>query len=457
MMKKLNLSKRDCERVTEKFNSYIQNPQLMLDEVGPDVLDQVKSGVDEFYKTFENPLSEDDIRQKLSQTIAQMTLAEQYTYLGNLMVAMTASANGMLFGEDWDETVKRYETMNEKVSSDQAMTDEELRREIGQMLDMIPKETDAVALLFMTTPLHEEFEKLCQDADAKEVKALVMNSRDNAIAYSMAIYELVAEGELDQYKDYRPKQLGLVVTAALEMDAAMKTQSWNVAKDVVSKILRTVFQLFLTSPGLLLGGAAMMFLTLSGLSNLVLLVIGSVIVYNISVYAKMIRKSLSGLNEGVDHFVDKTLDAVRQTYDSVKTWAQSTIMPSVHTFVKKTTDFVIDHLFVPVVSVFKTFMSHVEALKNRVFERVDASVHREPRENDADSTADVDSDDEEEELRRILDEFEQEMAARKKREVSSEESVPDEEEPCDEEELYDEEEASSDEIDADGEQNDLSV
>lgn len=331
------------ENALQELNTHFENAE--------EILHELEIGVDNFYQLYETDDTAESLRQKLENNMIYMTPTQRYSYLANIIVAMTHACGTLFEGEEWNVTLKTHEqTLSALELGLITEESEQVQTEAEEMMAMICDGVEQFSLLFLQNPDFERLHDACMTEDLSKVEALASNTRQASVNMAAALYILHKEGKLPSLGDdeITAQDMGTMSATLLEIDAAQKTGSWETAKEIAQKAIRVATTLLISSPALLTGGAILTLVAaLTHFSILWLLISTAILTINIRVYFKALGNQLEGIFQTGAKYVNTTLDKSHEVYQNVSDWTQKNIMPKAYAYWKRLRKFTVDHILVP--------------------------------------------------------------------------------------------------------------
>ena len=108
------------------------------------VKQSIVDGVDKFYTLYSKDVDEKTIRDMLAQNMKGMSKVKQYSYLSNLLVALTHVCGNIIEGEKWGKLLEEHSVILKAIEMGLMEEDgEEVQTGIDDMLDLVTSNIDA--------------------------------------------------------------------------------------------------------------------------------------------------------------------------------------------------------------------------------------------------------------------------------------------------------------------------
>lgn len=353
----IRLTKKESEKCKELFNKLCDSDTQLDQELtarfenADEIRQQIESGVDDFYQLYKEDVSKETIQKKIEENMSSMSNREKYSYLANLMVAITHICGNVFEGSKWNETLKDHEIVLSAV--DLGFVDEESEKilnGIEEMKGMIAENIESFAVLFVDSPDFEELQDACMNESPEQVQAIAMNTREAAVNMAAAIYILQEDDELSSLKEvqYTPHDVGVMSASLLEIDAAQKSGSLEFAKKVFSKASRTAVTLLVASPAIIAGVSMFGIIALlTNFASIWLLVSGVILGINLHAHIKRLEEHMEPVFKVGAKILNTTLDKVKPIYHKISNWIQNTIVPAALPVWQRCRDFTVKRILVP--------------------------------------------------------------------------------------------------------------
>lgn len=360
-MKNLKLLKTEMTACKNLFEKIVADPALLDRKLKELNLDPAKTrgelaqGVDEFYGVYAGEVNADTIKAKIAEATASMPPLQQYTYYANLLTAIS-HIGGKVFNDGaWTKCLEDHQNILTAIDLGLIGEDDlHITAGIETMQALVAENLDAFAVLFVEDPAMAELQESCITGDPAKVKAVALNTRELAIDMAAAVYVMQESGELKSLGDtrYSARDIGIMSATILEVDAAKKTGSLDVAKKVLAKASKTALALIVAAPGALVAGIATIgiisnFVSLSGLA---LLIGGIATAINMSVGFDAVYAKLNPIFAKGAKLLETTLDKVKPLYSKVSDWVQNTVIPAALPAWEKCRTFTYEKIMVPAVA-----------------------------------------------------------------------------------------------------------
>lgn len=217
-------------------------------ENGEEIYSEIARGVDEFYTMYQESVTSDDIRAKLTASIEGLPPAKQLLYLTNVLIAVSYTGSTLYMNDAWNDRIEACKTILEAVEAGKIDETEIPADTIPELMDHICDHVESSAVLFVGSPIYENLMNACDESSPEEMESIAANTREASIAMASAIYTLHARGHLDSLKDQQytsPYGLGVLTACTLEIDAAAKTGVWEKIKPVLIKASKIALTLII--------------------------------------------------------------------------------------------------------------------------------------------------------------------------------------------------------------------
>lgn len=313
---------------------------------------ELEAGVEDFYAVYSKPVDQKEIRKLLEKNMEGMKKEKQYAYLSNVMVAQLHMCGNILEGRGWNEEIEEHATVLKGLELGFLDgQDEKIQSGIEKMLEMISENMDAASVLFIGEEPYQELFKACLEEEPKEIAALAANTKAGAVNMAAALYILQEQGELPSLKGTKipPREMGIMASSLVEIDAAHKTGSMEKAKEMISKAARTAVVLLATSPDLWKDMAFVSFLGLLMNFNLLwILVAGAILWINVKARHKRMEEELEPLFNKGEKIANVCLDQVQKISGKIREWIQTDVLKSAIKVWKRCYDFAFNVILIPV-------------------------------------------------------------------------------------------------------------
>ncbi len=358
-MKKLD--KEEIAKV-EKLYSRLCTSTDMLDgelekqfkENAAQIKSSIEKGVDSFYALFQEEFNENTICGLIKQNMEGMSNVKKYSYLSNLILALTNVCGNILEGSEWKDVLEEHQAIL-KAAEIGLLTDEseEVKNGIDEMMGLITQNIKEFSVLFIDEPPYEELLKACMTEDASAVKALAANTRSSAVNMAAALYILQEQGVLTSLGQEKipPQEMGVMAASLMEIDAAHKSENWEKAKRIIEKAARSAMTLLVTSPDLMKNAAFFSLVAImSNFSILWMLISGTILFVNMRIHQSHAKNYLDPvLNTGAK-VLSVTLDKVYDISHKFTEWVQTVVVPSALPVWNRCVDFTVNRLLIPAAS-----------------------------------------------------------------------------------------------------------
>ncbi|MBR4025985.1 MAG: hypothetical protein IKJ01_00320 [Lachnospiraceae bacterium] len=362
MKKMLKFTQSEYIEVSKRFKKYCLSAEQMEADIvqcggnPEEVIESVKRGRDKFYHLYESDMTEKEIRQQLEQNMEQMDNYQKYSYLANVITAMTYVAGQEFENEEWKKQKEEYENISYAMKEGLLDMDSKIiQDDIEEMINLISEQVEQSSVLFIQNPCYEALQQVCKEEDMEKVQAVAMNTRENAVNMAVALYTLQKEGKLSslENEEISPEDFGIFASYSLEIDAVVKDVaeqgSWVFAKNAIQKASKVVATLLFSSPvvGAIAGGVFLAGLFLK-FAKVGVCVAGAIAVFNLYVHRKMIRQKLETRFHKKLRFVDATFGKLSEIYEKVRIWIDSIVIPSANSLWNRCYNFISTHIIKPI-------------------------------------------------------------------------------------------------------------
>ena len=360
-MKNLELTRKEMEACQELVVEIAAKPDLVQEKLralGKDpgaVCREIEDGVSDFYKLYEGEVNKETIQAMIQNAQKDMTPLQKYTYLANLMTAITHIEGRVFDDPAWEKCLEDHRNILSAI--EMGLIEEDglhVAEAVGEMQSLVSENIEEFAVLFVDNPDLAELQQACLTEGTDQVRAIAFNTRDMAVHTAEALYILQESGELPTLGDtrYPPKAMGILSATMLEMDAAQKTGSLETFKKVFQKAARVAVALLVASPGILMG------MTLLGLigfftnfATLWMIIGGFAIGMNLKAHYDVLKEKMQPVYAFGGKVLDVTLDKVKPLYAKLSSWIQNTVLPKVVHVWDKCRTFIQDRILIPAVGI----------------------------------------------------------------------------------------------------------
>lgn len=353
-----SLNEKDIAMVEKLYSRLCTSPDVLEDELEKQFKEDaarirsgIEKGVDNFYALFQKELDDNAICGLIRQNMEGMPNVKKYSYLSNLILALTNVCGNILEGSKWRDVLEEQQAII-KAAEIGLLTDEseEVKNGIEEMMGLITRNIKEFSVLFIDEPPYEELLRACMTEDASAVKALAANTRSSAVNMAAALYILQEQGALASLGKEKipPQEMGVMAASLMEIDAAHKSENWERAKEIIDKAARAAMTLLVTSPEILKNAAFFSLVAIiSNFSIFWMLISGSILFVNMRIHQYHAENYIdSVLNIGAK-ILPVTLDKVYDISHKFTEWVQTVVVPSAVPVWNRCVDFTVDRLLVP--------------------------------------------------------------------------------------------------------------
>lgn len=358
-MKKLN--KEEIAKVEKLYSRLCISTDMLEGELekqfkgnAAQIESSIENGVDSFYALFQKELNENTICGLMKQNMEGMSNIKKYSYLSNLILALTNVCGNILEGPEWKDVLEEHQAIL-KATDIGLLTDEseEVKNGIDEMMGLITRNIKEFSVLFIDEPPYEKLLNACMTEDASAVKALAANTRSSAVNMAAALYILQEQGVLTSLGKEKilPQDMGVMAASLMEIDAAHKSGNWEKAKGIIEKAARSAMTLLVTSPDLMKNAAFFSLIAIiSNFSILWMFISGSILFVNMRIHQNNAKNYLDPvLNTGAK-VLSVTLDKVYDISHKFTEWIQTEVVPSALPVWNRCVDFTVNRLLIPAAS-----------------------------------------------------------------------------------------------------------
>lgn len=384
-MKKL--TREEISTVEKLFSKLCVSPEALDQKLQKSLGDSweqtkkdIEDGVDRFYGLYAGNVNEEAVRKLLEKNMEGLSKEKQYSYLANVLLALTHLCGNVLEGDTWSKALEEHRIIMKAVDMGLMEKDEtDVQRGIEQMLQLIMGNVEACSVLLLGDPPYEKLFKACLTEEPSKIEALAVNTRSASVNMAAALYILQEEGKLPSLKDSRipAGDMGIMAASLMEIDAACKSGSWEKAKKVVEKAAKTVAILIITSPDLL---KDMMFFTLvsvmTNFSLLWMMVAGVILTINIRIRQNAASAHLEPVFATGARMLSEKLEQIRSVSGRFTEWVQTTVLSRAIPCWEKCRDFAVNSILIPAASFLIQAKNEVLQKAHIAVERVRAALER---------------------------------------------------------------------------------
>ena len=315
------------------------------------VKQSIVDGVDKFYTLYSKDGDEKTIRDMLAQNMKGMSKVKQYSYLSNLLVALTHVCGNIIEGEKWGKLLEEHSVILKAIEMGLMEEDgEEVQTGIDDMLDLVTSNIDACSVLFIGEPPYEKLFSACLTENPETVEALAVNTRSSAVNMAAALYILQERGELTSLGETKipPQEMGVMAASLMEIDAAHKSGSWDGAKTVIEKAAKTATILIVTSPDILKDTIFFAFVgLLTNFSVLWMLIAGAILAINVRIRHNTVKEHMEPVFKVGAKMMKVGLDMVQKISHKFSEWIETSLLSKALPVWKKCSDFAVNGILIP--------------------------------------------------------------------------------------------------------------
>lgn len=382
-----NLSKKEIDAVDKLYSALCASPdaldielKVLSNENAPQIKQDLVTGVDKFYSLYSKDVDEKTVRNLLEQNMKGMTKVKQYSYLSNILVALTHVCGNIIEGDKWSSALDEHRVILKAV--DMGLMDEdssEIQAGIDSMLGLISGNLEACSVLLIGEPPYEKLFSACLTEDPATIQSLAANTRSSAVNMAAALYILQERGELASLGDTKipPQDMGVMAASLLEIDAAHKSGSWDVAKKIVEKVSKTAMILLVTSPDLLKDAVFLAFVgLLTNFSTIWMLIGGAILAINIRIRHNVVTPHMEPIFKVGAKIMETGLDMVRKISHKFSEWIQTTVLFKAVPMWKKCSHFAVNEILIPAAAFLIKAKDEVLRRADIAFDKVEAAFNR---------------------------------------------------------------------------------
>ena len=378
------LSKKEIAAVEKMFTSLCASQDSLdheLEALFKDSSAQIKQsitdGVDKFYTLYSKDVDEKTIRNMLEHNMEGMSKIKQYSYLSNLLVALTHVCGNILEGEKWSKLLEEHRVVLKATEMGlMEENSEEVQNGINDMLELVTSNIDACSVLFIGDPPYEKLLSACLTEKPETVEALAVNTRSSALNMAAALYILQERGELSSLGDTRipPQEMGVMAASLMEIDAAHKSGSWDGAKKVIAKAAKTATILLVTSPDILKDTVFFTFVgLLTNFSVLWMLIAGVILAINVRIRHNAVKEHMEPVFKVGAKMMETGLDMVQKISHKFSEWIETSMLSKALPVWRKCSDFAIDGILIPAATFLVRAKDEVLRRADIPFDKVEAA------------------------------------------------------------------------------------
>jgi len=374
-MKNITLNKMEMEKLCALQSALATSPDALDQELTKQFGDnaaavraELENGVDDFYRLFSKDVDESTVREALVSHMKDMDLQQKYAYLTNIMLSMTVVCGQLIEGGHWETDTEVFSSIQSEIEKGNVPEPQVIETQIGEMMDLIAKQTMASSVLLIAEPPYEDLMEACKVEKPEKIRAIAHNTREFAVNSSAALYIMQERGDLTSLGQARlsARDMGVVTASALEIDAAKmsahKDGLWEKAKALIEKATRVAVTLLISSPAILLEFTSILVLMaffglttkLWGIIGLMVLLINAV--KHVKAVDNVLKPQLDELTTDLDHGLDIVVKAASKLTNAIVQSARRVIGPVWARF----RDFVNKHIVFPVASRMKPVTDKVK-------------------------------------------------------------------------------------------------
>lgn len=378
------LSKKEIAAVEKMFTSLCASQDSLdheLEALFKDSSAQIKQsitdGVDKFYTLYSKDVDEKTIRNMLEHNMEGMSKIKQYSYLSNLLVALTHVCGNILEGEKWSKLLEEHRVVLKATEMGlMEENSEEVQNGINDMLELVTSNIDACSVLFIGDPPYEKLLSACLTEKPETVEALAVNTRSSALNMAAALYILQERGELSSLGDTRipPQEMGVMAASLMEIDAAHKSGSWDGAKKVIAKAAKIATILLVTSPDILKDTVFFTFVgLLTNFSVLWMLIAGVILAINVRIRHNAVKEHMEPVFKVGAKMMETGLDMVQKISHKFSEWIETSMLSKALPVWRKCSDFAIDGILIPAATFLVRAKDEVLRRADIAFDKVEAA------------------------------------------------------------------------------------
>lgn len=389
------LSKREIAAVEKMFTSLCTSQdsldhelEALFKENSAQVKQSIMNGVDKFYTLYSKDVDEKTIRNMLEHNMEGMSKIKQYSYLSNLLVALTHVCGNILEGEKWSKLLEEHRVVLKAIEMGlMEENGEEVQKGINDMLELVTSNIEACSVLFIGEPPYEKLFSACLTEKPETVEALAVNTRSSAVNMAAALYILQERGELPSLGDTRipPQEMGVMAASLMEIDAAHKSGSWDGAKKVIEKAAKTATILLVTSPDILKDTVFFTFVgLLTNFSVLWMLIAGVILAINVRIRHNTVKEHMEPVFKVGAKMMKTGLDMVQKISHKFSEWIETSMLSKALPVWRKCSDFAVNGILIPAATFLVRAKDEVLRRADIAFDKVEvAFTHLKERVTDA--------------------------------------------------------------------------